>query len=1053
MVAARNKKAQVSTLPTLPGGLVEAIKNRRVVLFLGAGASMEARGDKGERPLSARDLRDRLASDFLGRSFDDADLMSVADMAIESSGQSVVFERIRSLLSPLRPTRGHLLLPTFRWRAIVTTNYDDLVERAYRAGVRNQLQGIVPIVKNTEPVEELLQSTEHPVLLLKLHGCVNHAHDEQVPLVLSHDHYALHDRHRDNLYSRLNQWTHESTFVFCGYGIGDAHIRNILHKLDADGVKRPNYFVVTPVMDEVQADYWSKKKVTLIQSTFGGFMDALDAEIPEMWRSLEAGQGMKELSVRKHFRTNRDPTPKLLTALDRDLRHVHASMAADPQDPRRFYEGFDTGWGAILQNLDISRRITNDLLMKAVIEEDSPTGCHLILLRGPAGSGKSVAAKRAAMTTATDLDQVALWLEADGALRADTILELADLTGKRIFVFVDRAALHLAAIEVLLKAAAQKNAPVTVVAAERDNEWNVFAGRVSERWKPAEFRMSNLAPREIEDLVDVLDRHKSLGLLSTQTRPQRIEAFQKRADRQLLVALHEATRGKAFEDIVHDEYVGIIPDRAKRLYLDICSLNQFAIPVRAGTISRVSGLRFEEYRTELFDPLENVVLTDENRYTGDIEYRARHPKVAEFVFQGACPTDEAKSAQLTRMIEHLDVGFQPDRTAIENISKGRTLSGILSGAVHGRDIYAALTKALPDAAFVLQQWAIFEYTASDGSLLEAERLASRAKELDPRSKSISHTLSEVARRRAGVERSPILKEQLRRQARKRLTDAGSATDMLVMSSKCKILVDEVKDLVAGIGEEQDDVAATKLADLVREAETEIRQAKQIYHDVADLEETQWRLNVVLERHSKARSALERAWRLQPRGAGVGLRLAKAYASDGETGKAALIMKDALERFPDDRSVHFEMGRLLLRTEDELSSRVGEHLARSYSPGDRNYAARHLHAQYLFHVGEARKAEALFQDVDERAPPEFRDRTTAPDKGLARHLQRVVGRVTKKDSTYCFIRSPSYGKDIYANERNSDVAVWEAIRSNTQVDFDVMFRRNGPIAHNLRPISS
>ncbi|HDZ72543.1 MAG TPA: hypothetical protein ENH55_07130 [Aurantimonas coralicida] len=162
--------------------------------------------------------------------------------------------------------------------------------------------------------------------------------------------------------------------------------------------------------------------------------------------------------------------------------------------------------------------------------------------------------------------------------------------------------------------------------------------------------------------------------------------------------------------------------------------------------------------------------------------------------------------------------------------------------------------------------------------------------------------------------------------------------------------------------------------------------------------------------------------------------------------------EALERFPDDKAVHYEMARFLLRSEENLSPQIGGHLGRSYSPGDRNYNARHLHAQYLFCVGEAKKAEALFQDVEERAPPEFRDQTTNPDRGIARHLKRGIGRVVRKDSTYCFIHSPAYGKDIYANERDSDVSVWELIRSGTQVDFKVMFRRGGPVAHDLRPMS-
>lgn len=270
-----------------------------------------------------------------------------------------------------------------------------------------------------------------------------------------------------------------------------------------------------------------------------------------------------------------------------------------------------------------------------------------------------------------------------------------------------------------------------------------------------------------------------------------------------------------------------------------------------------------------------------------------------------------------------------------------------------------------------------------------------------------------------------------------------------MSSRCKILVDEVKDLVDVMGDTADEELDLRLAELVRQAELEIRQAQQLYHDVADLDETQWRLSFALGEHAKARSALERAWRKQPRGASVALRLARQYESDDKS-KAANILQEALERFPDDKGVHFETARFLLRTEPELLLRVGEHLGRSYSQGDRNYNARHLHAQYLFAIGEARKAEALFQDVEERAPAEFRARTGDPDADLRRHIKPAIGRIVKKDSTYCFIRSPSYGSDIYANERDSDVSIWESIRAGTQVEFKVKFRRGGPVAHELRP---
>jgi len=1026
----------------LPAGLIEAVKNRRVVLFLGAGASMEARGPNGEPPPSSDRLRAQLGAHFLGDPLDGYDLMSVADMAISTAGQSVVFERIRTTLEPIQPSEAHLLVPTFRWRALATTNYDTLIERAY-AKAENAVQHVVPLVKNLEPVEERLQSVQSPVLLIKLHGCVSHLHDEQIPLVLSHEHYALYARHRENLFNRLQALAHESTFVFIGYQLGDAHIRSILHRLAADGVKRPTYYIVTPHMNELEAAYWAKQNVEIIQATFGNFMRSLDAAVPELWRALDLKIGVEHTSVAKFFRSNSTPSQALAFSLDRDFTHLHGAMASDPQDPKQFYGGYDTGWGPIIQNLDVQRRMVNDFLIDAVLEEASDTECRFFLLRGPAGSGKTIALKRAAWEAATALDQLVLWFEDTGALRPDVLAELVDLTGKRIFVVIDRAALHIPAIDALLTLAKQRRLPITILAAERDSEWNTYGARVGERWRPRDYSMSNLSHNEIEELVDLLAKHESLGLLKSLSREQRIAAFVERADRQLLVALHEATRGKPFEEIVFDEYEGVVPEQARRLYLDICTLNQFGIPVRAGTISRVSGISFTDYRERLFRPLQNVVLTQENRYTGDIEYRARHPRVAEMVFQQACPTDEAKVDQLVRLIDQLDIGYAADRSAIEHIARGRRLREMVVGRDFGREIYQALLRAAPEEAFIYQQWAIFESLGHNASFEEAERLAKIARELEPNSKTIAHTQAEIARKRANAEPVPLLREQFRRQVRQRLNDAGGANSEFVLSSKTKLLVDEVNDLINS----NDDVAA--LADKVLDAETEIRRAEQLYADSPDFFETEARLCTVLERTERALNALERAWNVRPRGSGIAIRLAKAYASRGYPARAKEILEEALSRNPEDRGVHYEMAKFLLSGNFELDPRIGEHLSRSYIRGDRNYEARHLHAQYLFMTGHAKEAQELFDEIDQTAPPEFRSGFNVPESLISRRLRRSSGRVARRVATSLYIHSGMYPKDIFASESHSGEEHWRQIVHAADVDFSVRFRRNGPVAFDVR----
>jgi hypothetical protein len=77
------RKRETAEIPSL---LTEAVKNKRAILFLGAGASREARSADGKTPPDAEQLRDILADRFFGRPMKNRDVMAVAEMAIASSG-------------------------------------------------------------------------------------------------------------------------------------------------------------------------------------------------------------------------------------------------------------------------------------------------------------------------------------------------------------------------------------------------------------------------------------------------------------------------------------------------------------------------------------------------------------------------------------------------------------------------------------------------------------------------------------------------------------------------------------------------------------------------------------------------------------------------------------------------------------------------------------------------------------------------------------------------------------------------------------------------------
>lgn len=1032
----------------LPLPLIEAVKGSRVIPFLGAGASKEATDSDGARPPDADQLRDALAQHFFGKPIPNRDLMTVAEMAIRNSaGQSLVFEEVRKILAPFEPGDAHRALADFNWRMIATTNYDLLIEHAY-ADVKARRQNLVRFVKDDEPVEARLQETERPVAYLKLHGCLDHIHDRDIPPILTKESYSRYKANRTRLFGRVADYAHESTLLFIGYRLDDPHIRNLIYDIGIE--KRPRWFMVTPDAEDYDVDYWSTQNVGIIKCRFGEFMQALSDEVPPLFRQLAHSARTADFPVRKHFQTNELESEKLRRAFAKDFTYIHANIPSEEQLPEQFFQGYDTGWGGILNRYDVRRKVEDDLLFKALLENEKPTEPKLIMLRGPAGAGKTIALKRTAFEAATASGALTLWLEEGGALHFDVLAELHELTRQPIYLFVDQIGFRVPQVLSFLKSARARSLPVIVIGAERDADWNSYCGALDAEFPPEFLRVGNLSMAEVEGLLDLLARHECLGLLGKLSRDDQVKAFmdKNRADRQLLVALHELTLGKPFEKIVLEEHQRIFPEQAQQLYLDIATMHQFSVNVRAGIISRISGIAFEDFQSQFLEPLRSIVRVEKDPYSGDLCYKTRHPRVAAIVFRETCPDDESKATQLKRIVESLDVGYSVDKRALEEICRGRTLAETFASIEQAREVYQAAITAAPKQAFLYQQWALLEAHHREGSLTEADRLAGEAHDLEPRNKTIIHTQAEIDRKRANVEESELLKDSLRRRARERLNDMP-ASDRFATSSRCKLLVDEVVDLAAKADATGSPHDAVAYAEKVKAAEGAILRAQQSFPEDADIDQVEARFRHEVDEEDKALRALEQALAAGARGSGTAIRVARMYDARGRSSDALKVLQAALGRSPDDRSAHHAMAMHLMNTETPDLGVIEDHLRRSFSRGDRNYENRFDLAQLLFLSGQVPACEAMFAEIDHGASEDFRRSTPRADNVFTRRLDRYSGRITSIRPGYAFLRSSAYPIDIFGHRSMSDADIFDDLMIGDEINFRIRFNRQGPTAVDVR----
>jgi tetratricopeptide (TPR) repeat protein/cold shock CspA family protein len=552
-----------------------------------------------------------------------------------------------------------------------------------------------------------------------------------------------------------------------------------------------------------------------------------------------------------------------------------------------------------------------------------------------------------------------------------------------------------------------------------------------------------LSTSEVGLLLDLLEKHGCLGELRFKSRAAQVEAFmgEEYANRQLLVALHELTRGYPFEKIVLDEYERV-PEKARRLYLDIATMHQFGVAVRAGTISRVAGIQFRDYQEEFFEPLKDLVTVVKDEY-GDYVYKTRHPNIAAMVFRQVCDDDASRTTQFVRLIDALDVGYSADARTLEGICKGRTLATQFSSAAYAREIFSAATEAAPQQAYLFQQWAIFESLHSGGDMLEAERLADTAALMDQKNSTFVHTQAEIARKRAVGEASPVLKEQLRRRARAFL-EKMSRSDRFAVSSRCKLLVDELADFSETVTDEagtDDHLFAEKLKD----AETMLLKAQQEFPDDAGMVEIEARLWNEIKDKARALRALERAWKKMPRGSGTGIRLGKIYASSGKRSEEYRVLMEVLGRNPDDKGAHFALAMHLLGEETVDRKRVAHHLGNSFQVNDSNFEPRYMLAQFLFQSGDVDQAINLFQEIDRRAPISFRRKPPWIDNPITAALPVYTGTIDEMKPDYCFIRTGAYPTRLFAHRFAFDDDEVDDVEVGQQVYFKVRFNRSGPVA--------
>lgn len=287
------------------GAIRTAFKTGKVIPFLGAGASFGSR-DPGAVPWrteqqvylpTAGELARHLAAEatFPGES---KELTLVSQYYAAVMGRAPLHDVLREIFTFEQPPGEiHKYLADSAKTAhllIVTTNYDDLIERAFiAAGV--PFDTVVHLVTATtgeilwtphgQPAQELMSKDldldlTKVSVIYKIHGAIDRAEGKDGQYVITEDDYI-------DFLSRMTRNTaipnifaqpfQQRPFLFLGYGLYDWNLRVVLNRIDRRGAENDvRSWAIETLSKPLEKTLWGHRKVTVFD---GITLDAFVAKL------------------------------------------------------------------------------------------------------------------------------------------------------------------------------------------------------------------------------------------------------------------------------------------------------------------------------------------------------------------------------------------------------------------------------------------------------------------------------------------------------------------------------------------------------------------------------------------------------------------------------------------------------------------------------------------------------------------------------------------------------------------------------------------------------
>ncbi|MFY9823663.1 MAG: SIR2 family protein [Thermoanaerobaculia bacterium] len=581
------------------------------ILFTGAGFSLSVKNIDGQAIPDYRRLKEILWSlCFPGDPFDDT--VSLQDIYEQARLRHRI--KLTTLLTRSFSVQPETIPPFYSrlfsmpWGRCYTLNIDDLADAANRHF--DLPRSISSISATSSPTVQLSAvNTSRKLQVVHLNGTLADVPDH---VTFSATQYGERLARPETWYVLLASEMLSRPVVFIGTRLDEPPLWQHLRFRGSRGGAglaelRPRSYLVTPHLDKAKKALLAEFSVTWVPLTAEEFTEEVLAQFDSPARaglrlleSMEAG------------------------TISAPMAEV-SSLATNPLINTDFLLGEEPTWSDIQSGRAIPRECDQEIWEATRSAYMSSTNRGLIVLTGTAGSGKSTSLMRACLRLSSEGIRVG-WIDRYSQMAPREIRRTMKEDGSPKVLAIDDADVFGSELSSMIRdiVTSDRN-PLVILGIRSGKIDRVLNPARLEDLSSTEIAMPDLRDSDIDALLGVLDRENRLGILKGKSRDVQEKAFRDKADRQLLVAMFEATSGQRFEEKVVAELAGLT-DSEQIIYALVAVATAFRFSLSRDEILLASG----DQSNITLNAIEQLIKRHVVSATPDgTSIRARHRFIAE----------------------------------------------------------------------------------------------------------------------------------------------------------------------------------------------------------------------------------------------------------------------------------------------------------------------------------------------------------------------------------------------------------------------------------------